>query len=111
MSNYRPVTIGLDDFMTLERLDELANVCAHGFNVHAVGAANFIRDVCLIASLFEEFQNCGSDWIQAEHLAMKDVKDDASILALRMPNCVKDFWHRTNPMSRSRRRLDQQLFR
>jgi hypothetical protein len=105
MSKNLPMTIGLDDFVPFERLDELANVYAHGFNAHAVGAANFIRDVCLIAFLFEEFQNRGSDSIQAEHLAMKDVEDDASIFALCVSNCVKDFWHRPNPMSRSRKRL------
>jgi hypothetical protein len=97
-----PRSLGRKNVVFLERLDEFVDVCAHGLQIHAAATANFIRDVGLIPSLFEEFQDSGSDWIQAEHLAMKDVEHNPSVSALCVPDGVRDSWHWPNASSRSR---------
>jgi hypothetical protein len=95
-----PRSAGLKKVVFLERLDEFVDVGPRGFDAHAECAANFLRDVGLVPSLFEKFQDSGPDSIQAEHLAMKDVEHDPSIFRLRVANCVRDSWHRPNLSSR-----------
>src|SRR5882724_4599941 len=78
----------LKDVVLLQGIDELEHIGAHHFPVCPIGTADFVRDSCVVISPLHQFEDLGSDDVQAKHLAVMDVEKNSSIHCLGSPDCV-----------------------
>src|SRR6267142_2134166 len=79
---------GLKDVMLVERIDEFEHIGTHHFPVCAIGTADLVCDSCLVISPLHQFEDLGSDNIEAKHLAVMNVEENSSIHCLGSPDCV-----------------------
>src|SRR5882724_12015694 len=79
---------GLKDVTLVQRLNEIAYIGAHHFPVCPIDTADFVCDSCLVISTLHQFEDLGSDNIQAKHLTVMDVEKNSSIHCLCLPECV-----------------------
>src|SRR6267142_4785961 len=79
---------GLKNVMLVQRLDEFEHIGTYHFPAGPIGTADFLGDSCLVTSTLHQFEDLGSDNIQAKHLAVMDVEENSSIHCLGSPNCV-----------------------
>ncbi len=68
--------------MTVEGIEELAHVAACDIPGYAVGIADLLRDARFVISALEEFENLGTDQVQAKHLAVVNVEKNRAVLPL-----------------------------
>ena len=74
--------------MLTQSLDEIVNVSADDLDAHRVRPTDFLRNACLVPSVFYEFENSRANDIERKHLTAADIKDDSSIFCLRASNCI-----------------------
>jgi len=87
---------GLKDVMLMQRLDEFEHIGAHHFPAGPVGTADFVCDSCLVISPLHQFEDLGSDNIEAKHLAVMNVEENSPIHGLGSPDCVGYSEHYTS---------------
>jgi hypothetical protein len=68
--------------------DEIVHIGARHFPAHSVVTADLIRDARFVVAALHEFENPGSDEIQAEHLAVMDIQQNPSVHCLCLPDGV-----------------------
>jgi hypothetical protein len=86
-------TRGLQDMVLLESFDELDYIGAHDIPARSIVATDFVGDERLVVTPLHQFQDLGSDDIQAEHLAVVNVQQNSAIYCLAPPDCVGDSEH------------------
>ena len=69
--------------MFFELREEFPEIFRNGLMCNAELAADGIGDLCVRASLFQEFKHAGTDQVQPEHLSVADVEDDGSVPVVR----------------------------
>jgi len=74
--------------MLVQRLDEFEHIGTYHFPAGPIRTADFLGDSCLVISTLHQFEDLGSDNIQAKHLTVMDVEENSSIHCLGSPNCV-----------------------
>ena len=70
----------------MQSRDEIGYMCVYQFSAHSVVAADLVRDARFIVAALYEFENPGSDEIQAEHLAMTDIQKNSTVPCLCLPD-------------------------
>jgi hypothetical protein len=72
----------------VKMFNKVVHVGAHHFSAYSVVAADLVGDSWLVVSPLHQFEDLGSDNIQAEHLAVVDIEENAPVDCLGSPDCV-----------------------
>src|SRR6267378_3725779 len=87
---------GLKDVVLVQRLNEIEHIGTYHFPAGPIGTADFLGDSCLVISTLHQFEDLGSDNIQAKHLAVMNVEENSPIHGLGSPDCVGYSEHYTS---------------
>jgi len=79
---------GLKYVVLAKVFNEIVHVGAHHVPACSIVAADFVCDSRFVVSPLHQFEDLGSDNIQAKHLTVMDVEENSSIHCLCSPNCV-----------------------
>src|SRR5216684_3439872 len=79
---------GLENVMFVQSLDEIEHIGTYHFPAGPIGTADFLGDSCLVISPLHQFEDLGSDNIEAKHLAVMNVEENSSIHCLGSPDCA-----------------------
>ncbi len=66
--------------MSAQSFYEFVNVSAGDLDGRNVGPADFLRNACFVPSLLYQFEDFRADNVEREHLTVKDIEKDSSIL-------------------------------
>jgi len=88
MTEWEKAVEAADDKKIQASASTIAHVGAHHFPACPVVATDFVGDSCFVVSPLHQFENLGSYNIQAKHLAVMDVEENASVDCLGSSDCV-----------------------